>query len=87
MATKRDRLDNLVEDVKRIRDELEVQIHLAAADAKDEWAGLEKKWQRLRGRLDSVGKVADDAAEDVGDALDLLGDELKKGYERIRKML
>jgi len=87
MTKKKDQIESLVEDVKRIRDELEVQIHLAAADAKDEWAGLEKKWHHLRGRLDSVGKVAGDAAEDVGDALDILGDELKRGYERIRNML
>jgi len=87
MAENKEQLDRLVDDVKRIRDELEVQMHLAAAEAKDEWSGLEKKWQRFRGRLDSVGKVAEDAAEDVGEALDQLGSELKKGYERIRSML
>ena len=80
-------LDQLAEDVKRVRDELEVKMHLAAADARDEWTELEKKWKHFRGRMDTVGKVAEEAAEGVGEALDVLGEELKKGYERIRSLL
>ena len=44
---------------------------------------MEKKWQHFRARFDRVGK----AAEDVGDALELVGSELKRSYEKIRSLL
>ena len=58
-------LDRLAQDLKQVRDEIELKIHLAAADARDEWHDLEKKWDRFRGRVDTVGKVAGEAADDV----------------------
>ena len=77
----------LVASLERIRDEIKLKIHLAAADARDEWEELEKKLGHLRGKAGSIGRVAGDAAEDVGEAVELLGQELKKGYERLRKMV
>ncbi len=85
--SKRTDLDEALESLERIRDEIRVKIHLAAADARDEWEQLEKKWNHLRGKAGSIGRVAGDAAEDVGEAVDLLGQELKRGYERLRKMV
>jgi hypothetical protein len=83
----KDDVDRLVGELKQIRDELRVRVHLAKADAKDEWAQLEKKWEHVRARAERVGDVAEDAAEEVGDAISKLGNELKKGYERVRNML
>jgi hypothetical protein len=69
------------------RDELAVRMHLAKAEARDQWEELEKKWEHFRARLEVVGRAAGESAEDVGDALELLGSELKRGYARIRKLL
>lgn len=87
MTKGKSEVDRLADDLKQIRDELRVQIHLAAADVRDEWEQLEKKWDGFRGRVDAIGRVAEDAAGDVGEALEQLGGELKKGYERIRNIL
>lgn len=87
MATDKRSLDQLGEDLKQLRDEIELQIHLASADARDEFGELEKKWEQFRARLDVVGKATGEAAEDVGDALDLVGSELKKSYQKIRSLL
>ncbi len=87
MSLKRTDFDDLFDTLERARDEIELKIHLAAADARDEWEDLEKQWRRLRGRLDTIGRVAENTAGDVGDALEQLGRELKKGYERLRKAL
>ena len=73
----------LVEDLKQTRDELEVQMHLAAADARDEWQQVEKKWEHLRARLEVVGKAAEKSADEVGDALELVAQEIKKGYDYV----
>ena len=87
MAQDTGNFDRLVEDLKQMRDELKVQMHLAAADARDEWNEVEKKWEHLRARLDVVGKAAETSAEEVGDALEVVAQEIKKSYERIRSLL
>ena len=87
MADDKGRLANLTEELKQMRDEIELQIHLASADARDEYKDLEKKWEQYRARLEVVGKATEEAAEDVGDALGLLGQELKKGFQKIRSLI
>ncbi len=80
-------LEQLGEELRQLRDELELKIHLASADARDEFAALEKKLDHYRARLEVVGKATEEAAEDVGDALSLLGNEIKKGYHKIRSLI
>lgn len=87
MAEIDQKLTNLKQDLREARDELRVQMHLAKADARDEWEKLEPKWDEFQQKLDKVEDAAEDAAEDIGEALSSLGDEIKSGYERIRKAL
>jgi ElaB/YqjD/DUF883 family membrane-anchored ribosome-binding protein len=87
MAEDKGAMDQLITDVKQLRDELEVQLHLASADARDEFAELEKKWQQLRARAEVVGDAAGEAAGNVGEAVSSVADELKKGYQRIKGLL
>jgi len=74
----------LFQSLKTERDELRVRIHLAQADAQDEWAKLEKSWGDFEEKAAVVTEVAADASKEVGTAARLLGDELKKGYGRVR---
>lgn len=87
MADEKGTLDQVVEELKQMRDELEVQIHLASADARDEFEELGKKWEQLRARADVVGKATGEAASDVGDALSLVAEEIKRGFQRIKGLL
>ncbi len=87
MAEDKGTLDQLGDELKQIRDEIELKLHLASADARDEFAALEKKLEHYRARLEVVGKATEEAAEDVGDALSLLGNEIKKGYHKIRSLI
>lgn len=73
--------------VKTQRDELQVQMHLAKAEARDLWEEMEKKWREMELKAKQVGGVAAEASHDVGDAVRALGTEIKAGYERIRKSL
>jgi len=52
--------------------------------ARDE---LEGKWEDFHARSSRVGHEVGEAAEEISDALELLGEELRKGYHRIRKAL
>ena len=76
-----------LDELQTIRDEVKLKLHLARADVRDEWNELEKKLERLKGRLGVAGDEAGKAAGDVGSALKLVAAELQKGYERVRKSL
>jgi SMC interacting uncharacterized protein involved in chromosome segregation len=81
------KLDELIEELKQGRDELKVQIHLAKAEATDLWHETEDKWQHLRSQLDKIENGAGDSAKDVGAAAILAAEEIKKGYERLRRYI
>jgi hypothetical protein len=87
MSDRKERLEEMVSSLKQIRDELKVQIHLGKAEAKDEWEKLEEKWQELKAHKETVAEAVEESAKDVGSALELVGGELKAGYERIKKLL
>ncbi len=87
MAYTVDELKNVVEDLKRQRDELNVKLHLAKAEIRDEWDKLEAKWEEVRGKMATLSQEAEKTAESVTTAAGLLADEIKKGYERIRNAL
>jgi hypothetical protein len=80
-------LDELAAELRRMRDELRVQLHLAKADARTEWDELEKKLNHLEVRLAAAGREAKGSATDVGAALGIVADELKRGYERLKSSL
>ncbi len=83
----RQRLDELIEAIKRQRDELALKIHLGRADAKDEWEKLERKLAELNEQSKPFQGALGETARGLGSALELAAEELKKGYERIRKLL
>lgn len=76
------RQDDLIEHLKQERDELALKMHLASMELKDEWEALEGKWEEFSSHA-GLNKTADG----VESALELLGDELKKGYQRLKRAL
>ena len=87
MAHSLDHLQKIAEDLKRQRDELQVKLHLAKADARDEWAKLETRWEEVKSKMETVRQEASHTSESVASGLSLVLDELKKGYDNIRKTL
>jgi hypothetical protein len=74
--------DEVLQDLKRRRDELRVRIHLASRELQQEWDELETKMSDFsrRAGLRETG-------DGVGKALGALGSELKAGYQRISRAL
>jgi len=87
MSQEKARLEELIGKLKQERDELRVQMHLAKAEAKDEWQELEKKWEELENKLAALKRETKDASKDIGAALGLLSKEIASAYKRIRKKL
>lgn len=86
MSEHKERIRSLLERLETERDELKVKVGLAKLEAKEEWGEIQGKMDRLRGRLKLLGEEADDAGEDVSAALEMLGSEIKDGFNRIRKL-
>ena len=59
MAISKEGLASLVGKLKQERDELRLKIHLGTMEAKEEWSGLERKWETLETRLaEGNGEIA-----------------------------
>jgi hypothetical protein len=88
---KKDTVEDLIEALKQQRDELKVQMHLGSLEAKDEFAALEEKWEHWSSEAKAQSKpmreVIADSAKNVGSAVDLVLDEVKQSYERIKNQL
>jgi hypothetical protein len=80
--------DDVLAKLKQERDELALKMHLGKKEAAAEWERLEAKWHEVKARKPPpVEDAADEAGVGVGLALELAAEELKKGYERVRKLL
>jgi len=70
------------EELQTLRDDLKVRIHLASKELQDAWEKLEVRW----GHFQSQAEL-DKTASNVSEATKLLGEELKDGYDRIKRAL
>ena len=87
MTDKKSRIEELISDLQQQRDELRLQMHLAQAEAKEEWEEIEKKWYTVENRLDDLREDAAESAGDIGAALGLVAEEIQNAYKRLRKRL
>jgi SMC interacting uncharacterized protein involved in chromosome segregation len=71
----------------KARDELRLRIHLAKADAREEWKKLETTWMRTQEELKRTTEHTKEPVKDMGLAVKNLIDELKGGYTRIKDQL
>ena len=87
MAESPSRFEEVLAKLKQERDELALKLHLGKKEAAEEWEKLEARLAELRAKSAPMREVASDTAKEVGAALELAADEIKKGYERLRKLL
>ncbi len=75
-------IDDMINALKQKRDELRVQMHLASKEAQDEWEELEEKMQDFTAKAQLR-----ETSQGLGKALGQVGEELKAGYDRIRRAI
>jgi ABC-type Fe3+-citrate transport system substrate-binding protein len=80
--------DDILAKLQQERDALALKLHLGKKEALAEWERLEVEWKRLKAvKGPPIKEAAADTARGVGSALESAATELKKGYEKIRKLL
>jgi SMC interacting uncharacterized protein involved in chromosome segregation len=85
--TLREKLDTELKNLQSTRDELRVKLHLGKMDAQEQWEQIEKQWSHVESKLKAVGEAGRETAGEVGEAASLAVDEMKAGYEKLRKLL
>ncbi|MEW5757196.1 MAG: hypothetical protein AB1810_12925 [Pseudomonadota bacterium] len=85
--TMRDELNTFLDGLKQQRDELKLQAHLASAELKKEWEKLEAQFGTLEQKVAQANREAGKTADNVAAAAKLAGEEIAKGYQRIRKLM
>ncbi len=86
MSDEKNSLEKVKESIEQLRDEIKLKAHLGKAEAQEELNKLDKKWNDFLGQYKPVADEAGKTMESAGEALGLAADELKAGYERIRKL-
>ena len=87
MSDTRKKLDELVNTVRKERDELKLQIYLANLNSKDEYDYLSKKHDQLADEYQPVTEAVEKTADNVVSALGMVADELKFGFQRVRQAI
>jgi len=85
MSEIRERINEMLEDLKRERDELRVKLGLAKLEATEEWQELEEKMRKLESKARAVGGATADASRDIGAAAKLLGQEIRDGLKSVAR--
>ncbi|AAU90551.1 hypothetical protein MCA0180 [Methylococcus capsulatus str. Bath] len=85
---------NLKEEMEKFRDgllqqrdEIVVQLDLARMNIRDEWEKAEEQLEELKARVARAADEAKDASEDVWAGVQVLGEEIRNAYERIKNKL
>jgi CBS domain-containing protein len=87
MSDWKDRLERELEELRRVRDELRVKIHLGRKDAQDRWEQLERRMGELESHARHAAQRAEGPLHELADASRHLLDELRNGYRDLRKLL
>ncbi len=87
MSEIKNQLEEELDNVRAMRDDLRVRLHLGGAELRDQWDKLERGWQHVEGRLKVIGNESDEVASEIRETLHVLAEQLKDGYERVKSVL
>jgi predicted nucleic acid-binding Zn-ribbon protein len=73
-----------LDDLRRIRDELRVQLHLGKAEVRDRWEPLERELETLETKAKRASHAAEEPLRKLEKDLRKLAKDLRDGYRQIR---
>jgi hypothetical protein len=86
MTIKHD-FEKLLDKLQSERDEITLKLHLASMEAKEEFNEAEKQWGQLKIKAAEIADDSVETSEEYIDKAKIVGEELKKAYNRIAKRL
>jgi len=98
-----EQIENILNEIKQAGDELKVKAELGNMELQEQLKELESSYETLKSKVKKIADVAGDSAEevataaelgfkadskeDVDTAISLALDELKEGYNKIKKLI
>lgn len=80
-------IEEMLDEIKQERDELQVRLHLAKLETSEEWQKLEAKLGKFESKVKQLGGVTAEASKDMGRAAKLLGEEIREGLKKIARTI
>lgn len=87
MADLNEKIQEEIDELRTLRDELAVRMHLGKLEAKERWEKAEKDWEQIEGRLKVLAEESRESVDNVVEALKLTAREIREGYRHIRQLL
>ena len=87
MGDAKEKVEKLIEQIRRERDELRVQASLAKLEAREDWQQLEARWHELQAKGKALGEATAESAEDIVKAAHMLAEEIRESLKRIRPQI
>jgi len=87
MSELSDRIRTRFEEMKQRRDELRVQLDLGKKDAADAWHALDKRWAEVEAKYHQLEREGQETTQGIHEATDLLLDEIREGFEKLKKLI
>lgn len=79
--------ENVLNKLQVERDEINLKIHLASMEAKQEFEEAEQQWQHLKIKAAEIADESVETSEEFIAKAKIIGEELKEAYYRISKRL
>lgn len=86
MAIKED-FENLLNKLNTEREEINLKLHLASLETRDEFEQAEKQWQQVKNKAAEIADESKETSEEFIAKAKIVGEELKETYQRITKRL
>lgn len=78
---------SLLDKLQEERDEINLKLHLASMEVKQELDEAEKQWVRLKIKATEIADESVQTSEEFINKAKIIGEELKETYYRIGKRL
>lgn len=78
-------LDHLIADARQKYDQLNVQMHLAGMEAREEWEGMQDRWRQFCDDCERVKAAADESGQKIDGSFDSVANEFRAAFDRIAK--
>ena len=83
----KEEFDVLLAKLKIEREKLNLKMHLASMEVKEEFGEAEKKWVHVKQKAAEFADDTKEASEEIIDKAKIVGEELKEAYSRINDRL
>lgn len=80
-------ITKLFDELKHQRDEIQLQLHLANMEVKEEWEKVELKWPEFERQLQEMADDTKETSQEIIHASKIIGDEISTAYKRINERL